>query len=44
MGDVPIVVGHRHVTTTEAIYSKPRVHYLRGASEAVEKMVRKGRT
>lgn len=47
--DVPLeqvarYLGHRHVTTTEAIYSKPRVHYLRAASDAVEKMVRKGRT
>lgn len=34
-------LGHRHMTTTEAVYSKPRVHYLRGAAKAVETRIRK---
>ena len=46
--DVPLeqvarYLGHRHVTTTEAIYSKPRGHYLREASQAVERMVTRGK-
>lgn len=43
MQKVARFLGHRHVTTTEGIYSKPRGHYLRGAAEAVETRIKRAK-